>query len=126
VNARTGEDHVVSLLVHRSRSCRIRIQRRAWLPLIFPRRPFFADQIRCPTPELHSFSRRDSLENLFDWRSRDFALEDLLDVRGQRLAARFCAADQLAMQPVGNVSDLDPFRHGLSIAQVLHVGRGTR
>jgi len=72
----------------------------------------------------------DPCQQLVNRRVRHFSLEHLLYEIGQRLTTGFRAAHQLAVQPIGDVADLDHPRHAVSVAHAQRMrkslGRSTR
>jgi hypothetical protein len=70
-----------------------------------------ANEIRRGAIEHDGIAPCDALEDLLARRTRDLALEDLLDIRSERQIPRRGTPDELVVQAVGDVSHLDHLCH---------------
>ena len=70
--------------------------------------PLCWDEVACrEVTEIHGLPGTDSCEHLLGGGSRHLSLEDVLDELGQRLAARFRPANELAVKAIPNVTNLN-------------------
>ena len=70
-----------------------------------------ANEIRRGAIEHDGIAPCDALEDLLARGTRDLALEDLLDIRGERQISRRRAPNELAVQAIGDISHLDHLCH---------------